>query len=296
METLEFCPLCGSSNFKAIKRIIDYSTTSEEFSVCKCYACSLLFTNPRPDQRSIGAYYNSPAYISHSNETKGLFAATYQAIRKQAIKKKFKWIKPYLNNEATILDYGSGTGEFLNYCKTQGLRTVGVEIAETARQKAISNYNLHVLNPERLNEIEPASVDLVTMWHVLEHLPDLSLSVDRITNKLTPNGFLVIAVPNHESYDANLYEEYWAAWDVPIHFYHFSKESMGEFAKRHALELKQIIPMPFDAYYISLLSEQYKTGHKRWLKALYNGFVSNRQGIPIDNTSSLTYIFKKLNT
>lgn len=293
METLNCCPLCGSKNIDTSFSALDYSTTKEAFSVYTCTKCSLLFTNPRPALDDLARYYDSPDYISHTNANQGLFARLYQLARNKALKQKLHWIQEFIPNKGSVLDYGSGTGEFLNFCAQNGWHTIGVEQADGPRLASINNYILNVISPADLAEIENESMDAITMWHVLEHLPDLHQTVAQILKKLKPNGILVIAVPNHESMDAKTYGKFWAAWDLPIHFYHFSVQSMRVFAAQHKLEQLSIKPMPFDAYYIALLSEQYKTGKKRWLSAIWNGWRSNAKGMP-NNTSSLTYIFKKL--
>lgn len=293
MEELKGCPLCGSENYAPQQKVKDYSTSEEVFTICECHKCGLLFTNPRPAASEILKYYDSPKYISHTNSKRGLFASVYQAARKMALKQKLRWIDEFITSKpGTLLDYGSGTGEFLNYARSKGWSTTGIEIADKAKASSIKTYDLTVFSPEEITSVSKASQDVVTMWHVLEHLPDLHKTPGEIFSKLKPGGLCVIAVPNHESPDAKRYKEYWAAWDVPIHFYHFGKQNIKEFAEKHGLYLVAIKTMPFDAYYISLLSEEYKSGRKNWAEALKNGFLSNLKGRK-DNSSSLTYILKK---
>ncbi len=293
MEKLKDCPLCGSENFSQETKVQDYSTSKEVFTICVCNSCKLLFTNPRPNQENIGRYYDNPEYISHTNKSSDFFSWVYQRIRDHALSLKLKWIKGHLQEPIkNLLDYGSGTGEFMQFAKADGCNVVGIEIAEKPRLNAVEKYGLDVYAPSDISKIKDGTQDVITMWHVLEHLPDLNNTVDTLFAKLRKGGVLVIAVPNHESWDANIYQSFWAAWDVPIHFYHFSKSSMEAFAERKRLELLKIQAMPFDAYYVALLSEKYKHGKMRWFPAIANGFISNLKGGKT-NTSSLAYIFKK---
>ncbi len=292
MEQILSCPLCGATKFHQYLKTIDYSTSKEEFTIVSCDSCDFLFTNPRPNEKEIGKYYESPKYISHTNSKKGLFGRAYQIVRKQAVEKKMRWINKHTDT-GSLVDYGCGTGEFLNYAQESGWNTIGFEIAELAREQAIENYGLDARDPEGFGELPNGSVDVITMWHVLEHLPNLESKMNELVSKLKTGGLLVLALPNPESWDAARYGKFWAAWDVPIHFYHFKKKNIDFIATKFGLSLVETINMPFDAYYVSLLSEEYKTGKKRWLSASINGLKSNLKAGK-DNASSLTYILKKL--
>jgi SAM-dependent methyltransferase len=291
MKELYNCPICSSSEFDRSMKVKDYSTSQEEFTICKCEDCDFLFTNPIPNEKAIGRYYENPNYISHTNSSSGLFGRTYQFFRNRALRKKLEWISTH-KSAGKIVDYGSGTGEFLNYCKAKGWSTKGYEIAEQARLMARKNYGLDVNEPKEFKSLTNESIDVITLWHVLEHLPDLQTSFELLASKLKVDGLLVLALPNPDSWDAKHYGKFWAAWDVPIHFYHFKKQDIQRLADQHQLELVETIKMPFDSYYVSLLSEEYKGGSKNWFKAAYNGLKSNLKAGK-ENSSSLTYILKK---
>lgn len=291
MKEIQNCPICSSNEFDLSLRVKDYSTSQEEFTICKCNNCGFLFTNPIPNEEEIGRYYENPNYISHTNSSAGLFGRAYQFFRNRALKQKLSWISKH-KQKGLIVDYGSGTGEFLNYCHINGWTTKGFEIAHTAREMSKENYGLDVEDPNAFVNISNGSVDVITLWHVLEHLPDLQDAVELLLSKLKKEGLLVLALPNPESFDAEYYGKYWAAWDVPIHFYHFKKQDIQRLANQQGLDLIETIKMPFDSYYVSLLSEEYKRGSKNWLKAAYTGWKSNRNAGK-ENSSSLTYILKK---
>ena len=285
------CPLCEHREFR--KKLItkDYSLTQEEFTIVECVGCGFLYTNPRPSEENIGEYYKSSNYISHTNQSSGLFGFVYQFLRNRALTLKRSWIEKYAK-PAKLLDYGSGTGEFLNYMQEHGWSVKGVEIADGPRVKSQSKYRIEVLKPEELRSEPNTTYDVVTMWHVLEHIDDLINSVSQILSKLKPGGHLILALPNPESYDAKVYKGFWAAWDVPIHFYHFKKKDVELLAAKTGLELVKTINMPFDSFYVSLLSEQYKRGRKSWFRAVWVGFLSNLKAQK-NNASSLTYVLRK---
>jgi 2-polyprenyl-3-methyl-5-hydroxy-6-metoxy-1,4-benzoquinol methylase len=195
-----------------------------------------------------------------------------------------------------ILDIGCGTGEFLNFMNRVGWKTTGIEPAASPREFAKQQYNLNIFDENELDNLPTGGFDVITLWHVLEHVPDLNNRIDQIKRLLTKDGLLVVALPNCESWDAVFYQEHWAAWDVPRHFYHFSKSTFSLLMKNNELDIFSIYPMKFDAFYISLLSEKYKQGKPNFLNAFFNGlrsnFSANQKG---NNYSSLIYLIKKQN-
>lgn len=148
-------------------------------------------------------------------------------------------------------------------------------------------------NFEPTNE-NPYQFDVITLWHVLEHVHDLDKYIYRLKQLLKPNGVLVIAVPNFKSYDADHYKEFWAAYDVPRHLWHFSQTSIHRLFSTELMKVVKTLPMKFDAFYVSLLSEEYKTGKKNFLKAFINGIKSNRAAKRTGEYSSLIYVLKNM--
>ena len=291
MKEIKTCPICGSTNHDTLMIVKDHSTSQEQFNISQCGSCGFRFTNPIPTEDNMGRYYDNPNYISHTNSKRGLFGTVYQAARQRALKQKLSWIKEF-KTAGVLIDYGSGTGEFLNYCQQRGWNVRGFEISDSARDMSVANYGLTVDKPGRFKEVEDNSVDVISLWHVLEHLENLQETVKTLVSKLKQGGVLVLALPNAESWDAKAYGTYWAAWDVPIHLYHFTKNDVKRLADMNGLSMEKIIKMPFDSYYVSLLSEEYKAGRKNWIKATVNGALSNLKAGK-DNSSSLTYILKK---
>ena len=291
-EKIEECPVCN--NDKIINHIIckDHMLTGESFSLTQCSNCSFLFTNPRPIAENIGKYYQSEKYISHSNKANNLINLVYKFVRKFTLSQKVKLINT-ISSEKSILDFGCGTGEFLLSCKKDKWKINGFEPDNNAREKAnvITKINI-TANFQELKQIE--NVSLITLWHVLEHIPELNKTFKILKSKLSNTGKFLIAVPNYQSFDAMHYREFWAAYDVPRHLYHFSMKTMQLFLNNHGLNIYRIIPMKFDSFYVSLLSEKYKYGKSNYIKSFINGYKSNIYAkYNNNNYSSLIYIAGK---
>ncbi|MET2986445.1 class I SAM-dependent methyltransferase [Aureibaculum conchae] len=271
----------------------DYTVSREAFSILIDKKSELLLTSPRPNDSDLGNYYESEEYISHSDTKKSLIDKMYHWVRNYTIKKKVKLINSFNSEEKTILDIGAGTGDFLAACATNGWKITGIEPNENARALAnskILNSKFQIHND--LEELNSETFDIITMWHVLEHVPDLNDYVKKLKSLLKPNGTLIVAVPNFKSYDANYYQEFWAAYDVPRHLWHFSRKSISELFAQENMKVEKILPMKFDAYYVSLLSEKYKTGKSNMLKAFWVGLKSNIKAKSSKEYSSHIYIIK----
>ena len=293
MILLDGCPICLSSDLQKKFNCTDHSTSKEKFTIVSCETCDFKFTNPRPKDKSLGSYYKSDKYISHTNNKKGLFNWMYHTVRKYSITTKLNLLKKISKNK-NHLDIGCGTGEFLNACKNSGFKTEGIEPSKLAREQAINNYNLSVTHNTELDQFKSSQFDTISMWHVLEHIPELNKTIREFNRILNKNGKVIIAVPNHNSWDAKYYKEYWAGWDTPIHLWHFSKLSIEKIFKIHDFKLIEKKPMLFDSYYVSLLSEEFKTGKKKYVKGFTIGLLSNIIGIfSKRGCSSIIYVFEK---
>lgn len=287
-EKLEVCPVCGNTKFTNFLICSDHSVSKESFALVQCSNCSTILTNPRPSAKYLSKYYEDDQYISHSNKANTPINFLYKAVRLYTIRKKIKLISKLVPNKGKLLDYGSGTGHFLKATKSNNWESTGVEPDASARRFAIDKLNLSV---EQEIPDQKGHYDIITAWHVLEHVSEFEKTVKKLKKILKPDGYLILALPNYESYDANHYQEYWAAYDVPRHLYHFSQNSMKHFAKRFRLKLIDQKPMHFDSYYVSMLSEKYKGG--RLLNGILLGYQSNKSAKKDSNFSSIIYIFQK---
>lgn len=288
------CPVCGSDKINPLLTVKDHSVSKEEFVVWQCSNCSLRFTQDVPDEASIGRYYQSSDYISHTNTDKGLINKIYQRVRKHTLNQKADLIIGETAKQGKILDIGSGIGAFLNTMQKKGWETVGIEPDEGARQQAKNLFDLHLNETNVLEQLSANSFEAITLWHVLEHVHQLHSYVERLKLLLKPNGKIFIAVPNYESADSLIYKLYWAAYDVPRHLYHFAPKSIEALMQQHGLKVSSKKPMWFDSFYISLLSSKYKNGKTKWLGAGFAGLKSNLTAMfNKDKCSSVIYIIEK---
>ena len=275
LHVYKCCPVCSSTKIAPILAAEDYTVSHEEFEIWECANCSLRFIQNIPVETEIGKYYQSEEYISHSNTNKGLINRLYQVVRGITLQQKKNLVQRLSGKRSgMILDIGCGTGEFLGTMKSAGWQTKGLEPDDGARQQAISNFALSVDSPDQLFSLEGGSYDVVSMWHVLEHVHQLKENVAQIRKLLKADGTLIIAVPNYQSKDAEHYGKQWAAYDVPRHLYHFSPQAMDELMSANGFAVKDHRRMPFDAFYVSMLSEQYRHGKLRLVSAFFSGLSS----------------------
>ena len=287
---VKICPICGLDESKVFLNSKDYSTSKEAFSIRECGSCSFRFTSPIPAEDKIGEYYQSEEYISHTDSSAGLMNKVYRLVRKLAIKKKEQLARNGVLDKS-LLDIGCGTGDFLSFCKTNGWNVLGLEPDNGARaickEKQVETHHI-----DHLHHLPESSFSVVTMWHVLEHVYHLNRDFNQIRKILKPEGKLIIAVPNCSSHDAQKYGKFWAAYDLPIHLYHFRPEDMRRFAGKHDFSVDQILPMKYDSYYVSMLSEKYKNGNL--FNAFLTGFMSNRKATKGNyKYSSQIYVLSK---
>lgn len=293
------CPCCGSTSIEKALVCKDYTVSNELFEIWECANCTLRFTQYVPDQNSIAPYYQSDTYISHTDTEKGMVNKLYKIARNYTLDWKINLVKRSLGKNlqpVSLLDIGAGTGAFLHKAFVSGWPVTGLEPDEGARKICSGKYGLKTEASEKLFELPAENYDAVTMWHVLEHVHQLHEYMDEIKRVLKPGGAAFVALPNYTSGDARLYKEYWAAYDVPRHLYHFAPPAVSKLTDQHAMVVESIKPMWLDAFYISLLSEGYKNGKSNLGAAVWNGFRSNLDALKDKVTcSSLVYIIRHRN-
>lgn len=267
----------------------DYLVSGEVFNLVYEHDLDMLKTFPQPDVENLAKYYESQEYISHTDERRGLMSNLYQIVKKWSLEKKAKLIFEHNSGVGSLLDIGAGTGEFLKVAKEKAWDVHGMEPNKNARQLA-SEKGVELKSS--LSNFQGHQFDVVTMWHVLEHIPNLEETISELSELVKPNGTLIIAVPNFKSYDAVYYKEAWAAFDVPRHLWHFSKKALVTLFSKN-FELEKTLPLIFDSFYVSLLSEKYKSGNKFSLNAIWIGLKSNLKANRSKEYSSHIYCFRK---
>ena len=276
-------------NTPVFLKVKDHSVSGENFDLIHNSEWGFLETSPQPSSDKLSEYYKSEDYISHTDSKRTLFEKAYHFVKSNAIKNKVNLISKLIPQKGTVLDIGSGTGDFLMTAKNSGWEIKGIEPNSKAKQIAVSKG---VVFEDALENIADNSIDVITMWHVLEHVPNLDEQFKQLKRIVKPNGYIIIAVPNYKSFDAKHYKEFWAAYDVPRHLWHFSKTAFQKLAANYNLKLEKVKPMWFDSFYVSLLSEKYKTGKMNFVKGFLIGFTSNMVGMFKKEFSSHIYIIK----
>lgn len=271
----------------------DHSVSGEAFQLLLDEKLELLKTHPQPSAENLGKYYESDDYISHTDGKRSMFEKLYHTVKQKALRDKLSLLWQFKPNKGKLLDIGAGTGDFLVVAKQSGWDITGIEPSEKAKSIAKGKG---VVFASDLAQIPSHSMDVITMWHVLEHVPDVGAQITELKRIIKPDGVLIVAVPNYKSYDAQYYGHYWAAYDVPRHLWHFSKTSIKNLFAKQQMDLVRVVPMKFDSFYVSLLSEKYKTGKMNFVGGFWRGLVSNLKAAKSLEYSSHIYVLKNAKT
>lgn len=296
METIQQCFCCGKSEFRLFAAAKD-NYSGAPFEIQQCVDCGFIFTSPRPDISEIGKYYTSPDYMSHQSHSRGLVQSVYRVARQYMMRKKLAMLQAEAGRATgfSMLDFGCGTADFLGFVKQNGILAEGVEPDADARQVAKAVNQVETYSVEQSAAFAPQQYDVITLWHVLEHIHELHSQIALFHIWLKPGGKLIIAVPNIESWDAKKYGANWDAIDVPRHIYHFSPNSVKRIVGQHGFRFVRQYPLMLDAYYVSMRSEWHLGTGKlvAYFKGLLNGWRSNRSAKQTGQYSSLIYVFEK---
>ena len=280
---------------KSHLKLKDHSVSGDSFELLYDTSRELLYTYPKPSETELPNYYSDTNYISHTNQQTSLFDLLYHAVRYISVGRKLRLLKSFQPKGAALLDIGAGTGFFLRAAKKRGWAVTGIEPNLSARNLANSKAPNTVFDSDTLRMLPQKSFDVITLWHVLEHLPNLDADIKTLQKLLKPNGRIVVAVPNFKSFDADYFKGFWAAYDVPRHLWHFSQQSISKVFSEVQMELESTHPLIMDAYYVCLLSNKLKTGSYQILNSFWVGFLSNCKALKSGEYSSLIYILKNKN-
>ena len=289
------CPVCGSTHLKRVMTCTDFYASGEQFELCSCEDCGFTFTHGVPVEAEIGKYYETPDYISHTDTRKGAMNTIYHYVRSYMLGRKARLVAREAHRKrGRLLDIGTGTGYFADAMAGRGWKVEAVEKSPQARAFAKEHFDLDVKPESALQEFAPGSFDVITLWHVMEHLEHLNETWEKLFKLLKERGVLIVAVPNPSSYDAEKYKEWWAAYDVPRHLWHFTPSVMQQFGVKHGFKLAEQHPMPFDAFYVSMLTERYKGSRLSFLKGMWTGLLAWFSSLAKkERSSSMIYVFRK---
>ena len=293
--SINACPLCGGTHLKRVMTCTDFYASGEQFDVVSCEDCGFTFTQGAPVEAEIGRYYETSDYISHSDTKKGAMNAVYHQVRKYMLGKKARLVaKESHRKRGRLLDIGTGTGYFAATMEQRGWKVETIEKNAQARVFAKEHFGLEVKGEEALQEFESGSFDVITLWHVMEHLEHLDETWECLRELLSDRGVLIVAVPNCSSYDAGKYGEYWAAYDGPRHLWHFTPVTIQQLASKHGFIMAARHPMPFDAFYVSMLSEKHRGSSFPFVKGMCTGTVAWFSALgKKERSSSMIYVFRK---
>lgn len=293
--TIKKCPICGTAHLKPALTCIDRYATGEEFQLYRCSDCGFLFTQNFPVEAEIGRYYETPDYISHSDTRKGAMNFIYHGVRRYMLKRKARLVENEAHRQkGCLLDIGTGTGYFVHTMQQRGWQVEAVEKNAGAREFAKQHFQLEVKPEQALEDFAPHSFEVITLWHVMEHLEQLDEIWQCLHRLLKEQGVLVLALPNSSSFDARQYGAAWAAYDVPRHLWHFTPNTIEQLASKHGFVMTARYPMPFDAFYISMLTEKQMKHSFSFIRGMWTGvrawFSSLAQK---ELSSSMIYVFRK---
>lgn len=289
------CPLCGGTHIERETTCVDHYATGEMFQLCRCADCGFLLTQDFPAEAEIGRYYAVPQYVSHSDTRQGIVNRIYHMVRSYMLGRKARLVERAAHRkEGRLLDIGTGTGYFADVMQRRGWQVQAIEKNEQARAFAAQHFGLEVQPTEELWRYERNSFHVVTLWHVMEHLEHLNETWDRLYELLDEHGVLVVAVPNCSSFDARHYGAYWAAYDVPRHLWHFTPDTIQQFGSKHGFIMAERHPMPFDAFYVSMLTERNMRRSLPFLRGLLTGTLAWFSSlVRKERSSSMIYVFRK---
>lgn len=293
--TVKACPVCGGTHLERTLTCIDHYASGEAFHLCRCSRCGFILTQDFPVAAEIGRYYETPDYISHSDTRRGAMNTLYHWVRGYMLKRKVRLVARAAHcKTGRLLDIGTGTGYFADTMRRVGWQVEAIEKNDRARAFAKERFNLDVKPDTALEQLAPDSLDVITLWHVMEHLEPLNQVWETLHSLLTEKGVLIVAVPNCSSYDARRYGAYWAAYDVPRHLWHFTPATIQRLGSKHGFILAERYPMPFDAFYVSMLTEKNMRRSCPFVRGMAAGMLAWCHAlIKKERSSSMIYVFRK---
>jgi SAM-dependent methyltransferase len=240
LETAD-CPLCGAGErallFVARDRLLNRPGS---FPVVRCARCGFVYLGERPAPDALLSYYPETYYPLGSEPSPAALAVASGLLARVEA-----WLARHPRPDPTILDIGCGTGLFLSLAQQAGYDTRGIELSAAAVAYGRQRFGLEI-DCGALDDVAlpPASFDVVTLWHVLEHLPNPVGALRRVKQALRPDGLLLLGVPNFGSLEARLFGRRWYSLDAPRHFSQFTPETLARALVKAGLEVEHLVVSP----------------------------------------------------
>ncbi len=192
-----------------------------------CRACGSRYIDPESIPHPIGHYYPSDYYGSKQEKYRGIFQKLSDAFRRWRFDILFGRIRTEVSAKPSVLDYGCGRGVMLASFREAGWEARGVEFSESSAALVKSEYGIDVLHgTDAIEQLQNDKFDLITLFHVLEHLDDPRATLQKLGQHLTEGGRFVIEVPNYCRLQRVLFGRWWWHLDPPRHLIHFNQESL----------------------------------------------------------------------
>ncbi len=203
-----------------------FESTSKTFTLYSCEACRCLFLHPMPDSREIERFY--PADYWWNARRSGGLKKLESVYRKLALRDHVAFItKAAGNRSVDVLDVGCGSGTLLGLLKHRGFRVTGLDFSAEAAAIAKAENGVDVAVGSLEEAHFPAeSFDVVTLFHVMEHVTNPRLVLAEVSRVLKPNGVAILQVPNIESWQFKIFGARWYGLDIPRHVIDYSRNSM----------------------------------------------------------------------
>lgn len=289
------CPICGASGQTPYANCTDFMVSKESYYLLRCPSCGVVYTLDPPSENELRRYDKLSLKLKLGDAPKSLMEKLYYHVRARMLRKKAKIIETYAyRTSGSLLNYGAKTGYFSHRMERRGWKVTSLERYHEERLFSLEMFHHRMMDMSELDKLHAGTFDVITMWHVFEHMHHPHELLDRFYELLRPGGVLVMACPNIRSTDAMYYGPYWAAYDVPRHLWHFDPVSLAQLLHRHGFTLMHHERMPFDSFYISILSEKHMRHKMAFLRGMWEGLRSWRISITHrGKSSSLIYVFRK---
>lgn len=294
---LSACPMCGAVETVPYATCMDHLSSRQQFMLLRCPACGIVFTDKRPQEEEMVKYETLESEIRRADTPNGLIEKMYRHVRKKMMRHKAGLVTGLsYRNSGTLLNYGAKRGFFSSFMEKKGWKVTSVDKYHENRQFSLEHFHHRMYEMQEMDNFQPETFDVITLWHVFEHEYHPHELLDTLHRILRPGGILVMACPNICSTDALHYGPYWAAYDVPRHLWHFNPVSMERLARRHGFTLMHHEKMPYDSFYISIMSEMNMRHSMPILRGMAYGLHSwlvslTKRG----KSSSIVYVFRKPN-